>query len=182
MKLVSMEKIGGDYLKSYHITYENKEGGRKTYETVSREDNLDVNALGTKVNAVMIVPFVGDKVLMSKEFRMSVNREIYNFPAGLIDKGETIEEAAVRELKEETGLDVIRAIKTLPPSFSSIGISDEKVSVVFVEATGDLTGSDNANEEIESHLYSREELRDLVENSDNMCSRTQLISLLILYK
>ena len=38
---------------------------------------------------------------------MSVGDYVYNFPAGLIDEGETPEVAAKRELKEETGLDLI---------------------------------------------------------------------------
>lgn len=179
MELVSIEKIGGNYIKKYDITYKNREGGYKTYEVVSREDIIDGNTLGKKTNAVMIVPFVGDKILMSKEFRLAVNKVVYNFPAGLIDEGETIEEAAIRELKEETGLEVTKVLKVLPSSYSAIGISDERVAIVFVRAEGEITGSDNVNEEIESQLYSKEELKNIVENTNNMCSRTQLVALLL---
>ena len=44
---------------------------------------------------------IEDLVLLQKEFRMATNNWVYNFPAGLIDEGETPEEAAIRELKEE---------------------------------------------------------------------------------
>ncbi|MBM3210468.1 NUDIX domain-containing protein [Candidatus Saccharibacteria bacterium] len=39
-------------------------------------------------------------------------RKVWNVPAGHVDKGETLEEAAVRETKEETGYDV-RLIKQI---------------------------------------------------------------------
>ena len=40
---------------------------------------------------------------MQKQYRPPIDKVIIEFPAGLIDAGETAEEAAVRELKEETG-------------------------------------------------------------------------------
>jgi ADP-ribose pyrophosphatase len=43
------------------------------------------------------------KTLVISQFRPPLNAYSIEFPAGLIDEGETIEEAARRELAEETG-------------------------------------------------------------------------------
>ncbi|MBG9550429.1 NUDIX domain-containing protein [Cytobacillus firmus] len=45
------------------------------------------------------------KVLMIKENKATVKNK-WNFPSGHVEKGEDILEAACREVKEETGLDV----------------------------------------------------------------------------
>ena len=50
----------------------------------------------------------GERILVNQEYRMAMARWIYNFPAGLIDPGETPEESAKRELWEETGLTLVR--------------------------------------------------------------------------
>lgn len=46
---------------------------------------------------------VGPEVLLQKQFRPPLDKVVIEVPAGLVDAGETAEEAAVRELKEETG-------------------------------------------------------------------------------
>lgn len=43
------------------------------------------------------------EVLLEKQFRPPAGKVVVEFPAGLVDKGETVEECAVRELREETG-------------------------------------------------------------------------------
>ena len=63
----------------------------------------------------------GEKLLLNKEYRMAVGDYVYNFPAGLIDAGETAEVAAARELKEETGLQLVSIKDTLFDSYSAIG-------------------------------------------------------------
>lgn len=178
MKIINIKNTMNTYLKMYDITCENSNGEERKYEMVSRTGNLTPETMGEKVNAVMIVPVVGEKLLLSREFRIPVNRWIYNFPAGLIDAGETIEQAAVRELYEETGLTVTKVLYTLPPSYSSSGMTDERLAIVFVQAEGEIIGSDNVNEEIESRLYTVEELKDIVSSSGDMCSRTQLAIML----
>lgn len=45
----------------------------------------------------------GPEVLLQKQFRPPVGRVCIEVPAGLVDAGESAEEAAVRELREETG-------------------------------------------------------------------------------
>lgn len=179
MKLTGIQNIMDSYLKMYRITCENNNGEIHKYEMVSRTGNLNQQTMGEKVHAVMVVPLVKDKVLLSREFRIPVNRWVYNFPAGLIDPGETIEQAAVRELREETGLKAVKILFTLPPSYSSTGLTDERIAVVFAEAEGEIIGSDNVNEEIESRLYTMEELKHIIDTSSEMCSRTQLVSLLL---
>lgn len=45
----------------------------------------------------------GPELLLQKQFRPPLDKVAIEMPAGLIDKDETPEECAVRELKEETG-------------------------------------------------------------------------------
>ena len=105
MKLLHMEKVkDGKYLKNYELTYLNKVGREKKYEIVSRNDISGPEALGQKVSGVSIVAYYEDKMLLLKEFRMGVNRDIYNLCAGMLEAGESLEECIQRELYEETGL------------------------------------------------------------------------------
>ena len=60
-----------------------------------------------KVDGVGIVTILskstGPELVLQKQFRPPINQVVIEVPAGLIDAGETPQECAVRELKEETG-------------------------------------------------------------------------------
>lgn len=45
----------------------------------------------------------GPELLLEKQFRAPAGKIVIEFPAGLVDEGETPEQAALRELREETG-------------------------------------------------------------------------------
>jgi len=93
LKFLKFEKVkGGNYLKNYEITYLNKAGKEKKYEIVSRRELTTIDDVGGAPSGVSIVATLGDKMLLLHEFRMGVNRSIYNLCAGMIEEGETIEE------------------------------------------------------------------------------------------
>ena len=56
------------------------------------------------VDCVVVLPIDSQgNILLVRQFRHAVERQLLELPAGSIDPGETPEEAATRELQEETG-------------------------------------------------------------------------------
>ena len=103
---------------------------------------------------------------------MAVGGFAYNFPAGLIDEGETPDVAAARELWEETGLKLVEIDEVLPMSFSGVGITNEKSCCVLGKAEGEFAPSTSDEEEIEARWYTKEEVRELLKQT-NLAARTQ---------
>src|SRR6476646_3885143 len=55
--------------------------------------------------SVVIIPMRDDgQVILIRQYRASVDRELWEVPAGRVDAGESPEDAAVRECEEEIGL------------------------------------------------------------------------------
>jgi len=174
MKFLGMEKVrDGKYLKNYELSYENKAGKLKKFEIVSRKELHGVEDLGKRVSGVSIVAFKDDRMMLLREFRLSINKEIFNLCAGMLEEGETIEECIARELYEETGLSVKRVISILPPSYSAVGFSDTKTYIAFVEAEGVFEDHTSDNEQIQARFYSREEVKVLL-NTEEFSSRSQM--------
>jgi ADP-ribose pyrophosphatase YjhB (NUDIX family) len=64
---------------------------------------LNNNVLAKHVVAVFVFITNGDEVLL---VRQNYGLKYWSLPGGVVEKGETLDQAAVRELKEETGLDI----------------------------------------------------------------------------
>ena len=176
MKFIRLEKVkDGKYLKNYEITYLNKAGKEKKYEIVSRKELKDVSDIGRAPSGISIVAFHDGKLLLLREFRMSVNRTIFNLCAGMIEEGESIEECIRRELYEETGLSVKKIRTILPPSYAAVGISDTKTYIAIVDAEGEFSDHTSDNEMIQAQFYSKEEVQKLLE-TEEFSSRSQIIA------
>ncbi len=181
MRLLNLQKVkDGKYLKNYELTYENRMGRKKVYEIVSRRELAGPQDLGAVSSGVSIVAICEDKLLLLKEFRMGVNRTIYNLCAGMMEPEETIEECISRELYEETGLSVKKIVQILPPSFAAVAISDTTTNIAILQAQGRIEDHTSENEQISASFYSKEEVRELLK-TESFSSRAQLAAYFFAY-
>ena len=167
MEYEKIEKVyDGQYLDYYLVTYRDRIGHEKVYEMVSRDKEIDTREKLYDHSTDAVVMIVNDPadehVVLVREFRLELGKTIFGFPAGLIDPGETAAECAVRELKEETGLDMVEVRDVLKGAFSAVGISNETTSCVIGTATGSFSHVDEGGEEIDAAWYSKEEVRQLI--------------------
>ena len=163
------KKEEGKFITRYNLTYETKDHKEKIYEIISR--NKEIKSFeqlhGQKADAVVIIVTdeSGEKILMDREFRMAVGDWVYNFPAGLIDPGETPQEAAKRELFEETGLELYQVDDLIGPSYSAVGFSNEINVCIVGKARGEFQESSSTLEEIVPGWYTKKEMRELLKKN-----------------
>ena len=177
MKFVKMEqKLKGKYINRYDITYETEDKKKKCYEMISRDGEIKTfeELHERQADAVVLIMHNKDKdrILLNREFRLAVGEWVYNFPAGLIDSGETAYDAAKRELWEETGLLLEQVEDVLGESYSAVGFSNEKNVCLIGTASGTFQKSTSTVEEIVPGWYSKEEVRELLQTK-RFAARTQ---------
>jgi ADP-ribose pyrophosphatase len=111
--LSSQVVFAGRALKMRVDTVLTADGRRSTREIVERSDCVAVIAIDNKGN-----------VLLERQFRQAIDKELLEIPAGGIDAGEKPEAAVVREMREETGFRPQKVIKLIG-FFSSPGYTTE---------------------------------------------------------
>jgi 8-oxo-dGTP pyrophosphatase MutT (NUDIX family) len=86
--------------------------------------------------AVAVVPVVGDEVVLVRQFRAAVGRDLLEIPAGLLDvDGEDRETAVCRELEEEAGLRNVGELELLTSYFPTAGMADHRVWIYLARET-----------------------------------------------
>lgn len=102
------------------------------------------------------------QVLVVRQHRYPIGKELIELPAGLIDEGENPLEAAKRELKEETGY-IAKEWSELTQYYTSAGCHDEKL---FLFLASDIEKVDEQSlDEGEILIYDKipfEELYEMV--------------------
>lgn len=126
-------------LDTYNWT--DQDGKQRQWEVAVRS----TTEASSSADAVVIIPILRSKrnnpddpaeTLLVEQYRPPMKQKTLEFPAGLIDKGELVDNAALRELLEETGY--VGEKCSTPPQISravcmSPGMSNERVQVVVVE-------------------------------------------------
>lgn len=122
-KILHVEPVARSRLftiESVDLAFSN--GERRVYERMRPSER----------EAVMIVPIIDNHLLLIQEYVVGLETYELGFPKGLIDPGETVFEAANRELKEEAGfgaqqMDALSKLTMAPSYFSS------KMNIVVAE-------------------------------------------------
>jgi ADP-ribose pyrophosphatase len=167
MKVTGVEKITNEkWLNLFRATFEHN-SHKGSWVFASRRSNPEP---GEHIDAVIIVPVLHEdgkppRLVMVKEFRVPVGNYCLAFPAGLLEKGESIEDAVRREMHEETGLEVTRFRKISPSLQSSAGMTDETSVIAFIDVTGKPnTANLEASEDIEVLLLDMADVSRLCDN------------------
>lgn len=153
------------WLNLFQVTYDDQQGIERQWQLASRaEIPKCVTDSFDKPDAVVIAAYhQGEqKVVICREYRVPLGDFEYGFPAGLVDAGESIEDATRRELLEETGLKLTEVKMVSPTLYSSAGMTDESVAMVYVTCDGEPTTAGNqGTEQIEVILSSATEVKQL---------------------
>jgi len=171
MKIKQAKKLtDSKWLNLFEVHYVDRNGADKSWQLATRaEEPKCVSGRFEQPDAVIIVALhrSKEKLVITREYRVALGGYEYGFPAGLVDHRETPQAAAARELMEETGLTLTRVLGTSPAIYSSAGLTDESVAMVYVECDGEpSTRNTSDSEVIEVMLLSREEVSRLCQRND----------------
>ncbi|KAK4186418.1 NUDIX hydrolase domain-like protein [Podospora australis] len=133
-------------------TYQDPNGITRTWESAERRTrwkDSDIDAVGI---VAIIENETGPEVVLQKQYRPPLDKIVIELPAGLIDQGETAEQAAIRELKEETGY-VAEVLETSPVMFNDPGFCNTNLKMVHVSVDMSLPQNQNLEPELEENEF-----------------------------
>ena len=114
-------------------------------------------------------------MVLIRQYRYPLGDYLYEFPAGLVEDGEEMTQAGIREMYEETGLAFtpVEAGSFSRPFFTTAGMTDESCAMLFGYCAGTPTSAnEEASEEIQVILADRAEAKRILreENVALMCA------------
>ncbi len=169
------------YLNLYQFSTVQRSGKHSKYYVSSRtKDPQHLKAVDhhPRPDGVILYGVYGeqkDRLVLIRQYRYPIGGYVYEFPAGLLDEGETAAEAGIREMFEETGLN-FRPMDGgcyQRPFFTSVGMTDESCAMCFGYCDGEPTNAyQESSEDIQVVLADRDECRRILkeENVAVMCA------------
>ena len=169
------------YLNLYQFSTVQRSGKHSKYYVSSRtKDPQHLKAVDhhPRPDGVILYGVYGeqkDHLVLIRQYRYPIGGYVYEFPAGLLDEGETAAEAGIREMFEETGLN-FRPMDGgcyQRPFFTSVGMTDESCAMCFGYCDGEPTNAhQESSEDIQVVLADRDECRRILkeENVAVMCA------------
>jgi nudix-type nucleoside diphosphatase (YffH/AdpP family) len=114
------------------LVYESRWIRLREYQ-IARRGTIEVYSVVERQDSVIIIPISPSrKTVLLKQFRYPTQEDSWELPMGGINKSEKTEDAASRELLEETGLSAQRLVH-LTTYYAVPGLSAQKVSVYVAE-------------------------------------------------
>ena len=120
--------------------------------------------------SVVLIPIEADgRVVIVKQYRAPLDRELWEFPAGRLDEGESAEDAARRECEEEIGR-VPHLVERLRGLYPAPGFCDEELIFFRVsdlrQPPADSTHRPDDDEDITTRTVAVAEARAMLERGE----------------
>ena len=128
---------------------------------------------------VCVLAIVDGKIPMVKQFRYSYGEEMYELPAGKLEKGEDSYEAGIRELEEEVGLKAEKLV-SLGCMYPSCGYTNE---IIYLYKAENVTKTEmhlDPDEDLDVYYFTLEEISNMILKNEIRDAKT--ICLIFKYK
>lgn len=156
------------YLNLYELDATFRDGSRAPYYVASRRKSADLIKAASHDNypdGVILCGVYGeekDRLVLIRQYRYPIDGYVYEFPAGLVEPGEDMVQAGIREMLEETGLS-FSPVHSTQPFFMTVGMTDESCGFVFGYCDGQPTNAhQEGSEDIQVVLADRAECRRIL--------------------
>ena len=175
------KKTNTRFLNFYEVEAIHRDGSVSPYYVSSRATEIEQLKAVTHRNdpdGVILYGVYGEQkdcVVLIRQYRYPLGGYCYEFPAGLVEPGEDMLSAAIREMHEETGLTFQpkEGGSYSRPFFTTIGMTDESCGTVYGYCSGTPTSRhQESSEDIQVVIADREECRRILkeENVAIMCA------------
>lgn len=131
----------GKFISLNKVSFIDEKGKEREWETADRVNNTEAVCLFT-----LLVPSL--RYVFIRQYRPAIGKYVIEFPAGLVDKDESYSQAALRELKEETGYSG-NIIYQSSPVLSSAGLSSEKVVILRINVDENAPENQNPKRDLD---------------------------------
>lgn len=124
--------------------------------------------------AVVVIPQPSpDEIVLVRQHRYAIGADTWEVCAGGIDAGETPEQAALRELREETGLRA-RSVTRLWSAYSAPGFCNELLHFFHTDTYDVGVPEPDAEEEIEVATFPLKRVMEMIERDELRDAKTQI--------
>ncbi|RIL70989.1 NUDIX hydrolase [Staphylococcus devriesei] len=106
-----------------------------------------------------------NEVLLVKQYRKPVEKPLLELPAGKLEEDEEREEAAKRELEEETGY-IAKDLELITNMYGSPGFSNEKLTIYFADQLSEGTLNLDDDEFVELHKVPVKDIKALLDSNE----------------
>jgi len=136
-KIISTEELSTSearWITLKKIKWSDPDGKERLWECAERKTRGS-----SGVDAVAVLAIIRSKTnafplstVIIEQYRPPIDKFIIELPAGLIDEAETAEQAAIRELEEETGFKADGVVQSSPIIVSDPGMTSANMKLVIV--------------------------------------------------
>lgn len=130
--ITTLSSADAKWVQLQKIDWKDQTGKARIWEAATRKTRGSSGIDAVAISPILLHPNRPASTVVILQYRPPVAATCVEFPAGLIDEGETPEAAAIRELKEETGYEGT-VVNISPTIVSDPGMSSANMQHVVME-------------------------------------------------